>query len=234
MVLTSKHHDGYALWPSKYSYSWNSVDVGPHRNIIAELSDAIRTNTSLKFGLYHSLYEWFNPMYLGDKQKSFSDNVFVVNKVSICLIVCTRLPIDGVSLRQKNDFKIQLFHSNDLLWLGLARNDRTHKHFWTRSALVWWRLGNNARILELHQFPCMVTFRTFVRKESEKTGRFTIFELFHRLYNDSPVRDTVVTNDRWGRGTLCKHGDFITCSDRFNPGKFSILNNCVLHNANIL
>lgn len=129
MVLTSKHHDGYALWPSKYSYSWNSVDVGPHRNIIAELSDAIRTNTSLKFGLYHSLYEWFNPMYLGDKQKSFSDNVFVVNKVSICLIVCTILPIDGVSLRQKNDFKIQLFHSNDLLWLGLAGNDRTHKHF---------------------------------------------------------------------------------------------------------
>lgn len=29
---------------------------------------------------------------------------------------------------------------------------------------------------------------------------------------------TVVTNDRWGRGTLCEHGDFLTCSDRFNPG----------------
>lgn len=41
---------------------------------------------------------------------------------------------------------------------------------------------------------------------------------FHRLYNDSPVGETVVTNDRWGIGTLCKHGDFLTCSDRFNPG----------------
>ena len=38
------------------------------------------------------------------------------------------------------------------------------------------------------------------------------------LYSDSPVRDTVVTNDRWGVGVLCKHGDFFTCSDRYNPG----------------
>lgn len=38
------------------------------------------------------------------------------------------------------------------------------------------------------------------------------------LYNESPVHKTVVTNDRWGISTLCKHGDFYTCTDRFNPG----------------
>lgn len=38
------------------------------------------------------------------------------------------------------------------------------------------------------------------------------------LYNESPVKDTIVTNDRWGKDTLCKHGDFYTCSDRYNPG----------------
>lgn len=26
-VLTSKHHEGFTMWPSKTSYSWNSVDV---------------------------------------------------------------------------------------------------------------------------------------------------------------------------------------------------------------
>lgn len=40
----------------------------------------------------------------------------------------------------------------------------------------------------------------------------------NRLYNDSPVRDTVVTNDRWGFGTACLHGDFYNCQDRYNPG----------------
>ncbi|EPQ03282.1 Plasma alpha-L-fucosidase [Myotis brandtii] len=33
-----------------------------------------------------------------------------------------------------------------------------------------------------------------------------------------PVRDTVVTNDRWGAGSICKHGGYYTCSDRYNPG----------------
>jgi alpha-L-fucosidase len=37
-------------------------------------------------------------------------------------------------------------------------------------------------------------------------------------YFFSPVKDTVVTNDRWGVGTSCKHGGYYSCADRFNPG----------------
>ena len=36
----------------------------------------------------------------------------------------------------------------------------------------------------------------------------------------SPVKDTVVTNDRWGSNVGCKHGGFWTCGDKFNPGNF--------------
>lgn len=38
------------------------------------------------------------------------------------------------------------------------------------------------------------------------------------LYNESPVKDTVVVNDRWGIGSTCQHGDYYTCHDRYNPG----------------
>lgn len=62
IVLTSKHHDGYALWPSSYSFSWNSMDVGPHRDLIGELETAIRNESDLVFGLYHSvLISHFRP-----------------------------------------------------------------------------------------------------------------------------------------------------------------------------
>jgi alpha-L-fucosidase len=37
------------------------------------------------------------------------------------------------------------------------------------------------------------------------------------LYNESPVKDTIVVNDRWGSECHCTHGGFFTCHDRYNP-----------------
>ena len=39
----------------------------------------------------------------------------------------------------------------------------------------------------------------------------------HR-YNESPVKDTVVVNDRWGAGCSQKHGGYYSGPDRFEPG----------------
>lgn len=61
VVLTSKHHDGFCLWPSAYSWNWNSVDIGPHRDIVGELLDAVERN-GMHRGLYYSLLEWFHPV----------------------------------------------------------------------------------------------------------------------------------------------------------------------------
>ena len=68
VVLTSKHHDGFALWPSReasatWGHAWNSVDTGPKRDLLGELSTAVR-GQGLEMGLYFSLYEWFNPLWL--------------------------------------------------------------------------------------------------------------------------------------------------------------------------
>lgn len=57
VLLVSKHHDGFCLWPSKYAPGWNSVEVGPHRDICGELTEAVRKQ-GLKMGFYYSLPEW--------------------------------------------------------------------------------------------------------------------------------------------------------------------------------
>lgn len=46
-------------------------------------------------------------------------------------------------------------------------------------------------------------------------------ELLTWIYNESPVRHTLVVNDRWGKNSRCLHGDFYNCDDRFNPRKFT-------------
>jgi len=37
LVFVSKHHEGYSNYPSKYSFSWNSMDVGPQRDIVGKV-----------------------------------------------------------------------------------------------------------------------------------------------------------------------------------------------------
>ena len=39
------------------------------------------------------------------------------------------------------------------------------------------------------------------------------------IFFSSPVKDTVVVNDRWGVGDRCHHGGVYTCGDRYNPGE---------------
>ena len=59
MVLTTRHHDGFSLWDSKVN-PFNSVNYGPHRDIVREFVDACR-EFDLKVGFYSSLMDWNHP-----------------------------------------------------------------------------------------------------------------------------------------------------------------------------
>lgn len=54
-------------------------------------------------------------------------------------------------------------------------------------------------------------------------------EILAWLYNESPVRNTVVVNDRWGKDTDCRHGGFYNCKSKYTTSKFKMIieNRCI-------
>jgi alpha-L-fucosidase len=73
IVLTSKHHDGFTLWPNQkanetWGFPWNAMDIGPKRDLLGDLFKAVK-KTSVHAGMYYSLYEWFNPLWKKDKSR---------------------------------------------------------------------------------------------------------------------------------------------------------------------
>ena len=62
VVITSKHHDGFALFDSKTS-DYDVMATPFQRDILRELSDAVRRH-GLVMCWYHSIMDWHHPDYL--------------------------------------------------------------------------------------------------------------------------------------------------------------------------
>src|ERR1017187_2460882 len=152
VVLTSKHHEGFALWPSKeasatWGRPWNAVETGPRRDVLGDLSDAVRRK-GVRMGYYYSLYEWYNPLWLTDKPRYIREHMFPQFKDLI-----TR-------------YKPAIIFSDGEWELPSAE--------WHSPERLAW------------------------------------------LFNESPVKDEVVINDRWGKDTRHRHGGYWTTE--YTPG----------------
>lgn len=68
-----------------------------------DLADAIKAKTpNIHFGLYHSLLEWFNPLYLRDKEANFTTNDFVMTKTLQELYELVRTPFPVTTLKRQS------------------------------------------------------------------------------------------------------------------------------------
>jgi alpha-L-fucosidase len=89
VVINSKHHDGFCTWDSRNvtsTWNWNVMEVGPKRDLLGDFAKEVRkvrspqTGRSIHLGIYHSLFEWYNPMYRLDQENHFQTQQFVEQK----------------------------------------------------------------------------------------------------------------------------------------------------------
>lgn len=82
-VLTTRHHEGFSLWDSQVN-PFNSVNYGPHRDIVREFVDACR-EYGLRIGFYSSLMDWRHPdagraAYDSAARRRFNDYIYALNR----------------------------------------------------------------------------------------------------------------------------------------------------------
>ncbi len=110
--FVSKHHDGFCMYQSDYAWNWNSYDVGPHRDFLYELRDAME-GSGVRFGVYHSIYEWFNPLYLENPERYALEHLHPMLKELIEKYQPNTLFTDG-----EWDHEDTVWHSTEFLqWL---------------------------------------------------------------------------------------------------------------------
>lgn len=81
-VITTKHHEGFCLFDSKYT-NYKATNTPAHKDLIREWVNAFRAE-GIKIGFYYSLLDWHNPDYTIDSahpQRQNSDSAYArVNK----------------------------------------------------------------------------------------------------------------------------------------------------------
>lgn len=80
VVLTTKHHEGFCLFETKYT-DYNVMNTPYGKDIVREYVEAFRAE-GIKVGFYYSLIDWHHPEFPIDMIHSMSENpdAFEINK----------------------------------------------------------------------------------------------------------------------------------------------------------
>jgi len=140
VVLTSKHHDGFANWPSKYGLSTRQYMGG--RDLIKPYIEACR-KLGLKVGLYFSPRDWYYPGYPAPvklkglkepaiDQKTFFEDFFAYTICQMKELLTNYGQIDILWFDSFGlDDRLDYYNGQVYAWIrslqpGILLNDRYH------------------------------------------------------------------------------------------------------------
>lgn len=158
-VLTTKHHDGYCMWPTNnpHKAGWNSGEIGPMRDITGELREAL-IKKGIEFGIYYSIIDWESvPSHRCDGGYFIPEKD--VKKYGLSKEVYLKEVLEPQLYELVKKYEPSVIYSDGGEW------DLTEEESRVLPFLSW-------------------------------------------LYEESPVKDKVVVNDRFYKGMSGCHGDY--------------------------
>mgnify|MGYP001626346225 CR=1 FL=1 len=195
VVLVAEHHDGFSLWDSEMN-RWNAAKMGPKRDVVKELSEAVRRR-GLKFGVsYHRAEHWW--YFEGGRQieSDVSDPAYQ--------------DLYGPAMPSNTQPNQQFLED----WLKRAK-ELVYKYRPSLFYFDWW-IENSAFERYLRDFAA------FYYNEAERWGEEVVINYKHSAFpegtavldvergklgqiRDLPWQtDTSICYDTWGYTTVCK------------------------------
>ena len=217
VVFTTKHHDGFCMFDSKYTdYKVTNTPYG--KDVTKMLANAFR-QAGLKVGFYHSLPDWTHPGYADEESPEFIQHQ----------ILHTPTP------EQRRDFLDYLYHNVEQLMTGYGKIDLLFFDYTSRT-----KAGTDYferdRLLEMiyrHQPDILVNDRLAYYKEDVRdfdyyTPELAVMNQGLRVKGKEALWETCATmNGSWG---------YTAGADRYRDVNTITagLMGCVSNNGNLL
>lgn len=132
MVLTSKHHDGFALFDTATSDYSSAKAVG--RDLVKEFTTSARMR-GLQVGLYHSVIDWHHPSY---DNTICPDLCYPVNQAR--MLKEKGIPRDQATYQEYLHTQVRELMSNygtiDIMWWDYSQGAAEGERAWKAPALM--------------------------------------------------------------------------------------------------
>ena len=155
--LISKHHDGFCLWPSKYTqYSVNSAAV--KKDVVAEVANSA-AKYGLKMGLYYSLWDRHEKSHDEDIDKYV--NQFMLPQLEELMTGygdIVELWFDGFWKYQKNGWtkKNKKIDGEAQRTSKDMERDLAFIQSWRNEGAYWWQMDHIYQTIKNWQPDCLV------------------------------------------------------------------------------
>ncbi len=156
IVITTKHHDGFALWPSKYSEY--TVAASPFKKDVVGMLAKSAQKFGLKLGLYYSIWDEHDVRFKTDWW-AYMD--FMYNQVEELLTRygdVVELWLDGFWKKQKSGWsgKVKNIDGEAGFQKKSFERDLNFIQSWRNEGAYWWQMDHFYQFVKSLQPGCQV------------------------------------------------------------------------------